>query len=68
MRDHEQEELQTLRELAKAVDDLFGDFPALQRYRRDLRGRIEFTPHTLALYRNAWRTLNVWKKARKNGD
>ncbi len=68
MREHEQEELQTLRELAKAVDDLFADFPPLQKYRRDLRGRIGFSPHTLALYRNAWRSLNVWKKARKNGD
>lgn len=68
MRDHEQEELQTLRDLAKAVDDLFTDFPPLQRYRRDRSGSIGFSPHTLALYRTAWRELNVWKKARKNGD
>jgi hypothetical protein len=67
MRDEEREELQTLRELAKAVDDLLGDFPPLQRYRRDRSGTVGFTPRTLSLYRYTWRLLNVWKKNRKDG-
>lgn len=65
MREREADELQTLRELAKAFDDLCGDLPRLDKYRRDKSGRIGYTPHTLALYRNARRTLNEWKRLSK---
>ena len=65
MREREADELQTLRELAKAFDDLCGDLPRLDKYRRDKSGRIGYTPHTLALYRNARRTLNDWKRLTK---
>ena len=59
------EELQTLRELAKAFDDLCGDLPQLEKYRRDGRGKIGYTPHTLALFRTAKRSLNTWKRQKK---
>lgn len=65
MREREADELQTLRELAKAFDDLCGDLPRLDKYRRDKSGRIGYTPHTLALYRNARHTLNNWKRLTK---
>ena len=65
MREREADELQTLRELAKAFDDLCDDLPRLDKYRRDKSGRIGYTPHTLALYRNARRTLNDWKRLTK---
>jgi hypothetical protein len=65
MREREVDELQTLRELAKAFDDLCGDLPRLDKYRRDKSGRIGYTPHTLALYRNARRTLTEWKRLSK---
>jgi hypothetical protein len=65
MREQDESELQTLRELAKAFDDLCGDLPKLERYRRDKSGRIGYTPHTLALFRAAKRTLNEWKRVSK---
>ena len=65
MREQEADELQTLRELAKAFDDLCGDLPKLEKYRRDGRGRIGYTPHTLALFRAAKRTLNEWKRTQR---
>jgi hypothetical protein len=65
MREQEADELQTLRELAKAFDDLCGDLPKLEKYRRDGRGRIGYTPHTLALFRTAKRTLNEWKRTQR---
>jgi hypothetical protein len=65
MREREASELQTLRELAKAFDDLCGDLPKLEKYRRDGRGRIGYTPHTLALFRTAKRTLNEWKRTQR---
>lgn len=63
MRERDEAELQTLRELAKAFDDLCGDLPKLEKYRRDKSGRIGYTPHTLALFRNARRLLNEWKRS-----
>ena len=62
MRDREAEELQALRELAKAFDDLCGDLPRLEKYRRDKSGRIGYTPLTLALFRSSYRALNDWKR------
>ena len=62
MRDREAEELQALRELAKAFDDLCGDLPRLEKYRRDKSGRVGYTPLTLALFRSAYRALNDWKR------
>jgi len=63
MRERESEELQALRELARAFGDLCGDLPRLEKYRRDKSGRIGYTPHTLALFRNARRLLNEWKRS-----
>ena len=65
MRDRDAEELQALRELAKAFDDLCGDLPRLEKYRRDQRGRIGYTPLTLALFRSAYRSLKAWKRLTK---
>jgi len=65
MRDREAEELQALRELARAFDDLCGDLPRLEKYRRDKSGRIGYTPLTLALFRSAYRALNDWKRLLK---
>jgi len=65
MRERDAEELQALRELAKAFDDLCRDLPRLEKYRRDQRGRIGYTPLTLALFRSAWRCLNEWKRFNK---
>lgn len=62
MRERDAEELQALRELAKAFDDLCGDLPRLEKYRRDKSGRIGYTPLTLALFRSAYRLLNDWKR------
>jgi hypothetical protein len=68
MRDREAEELQALRELAKAFDDLCGDLPRLEKYRRDKSGRIGNTPLTLALFRSAYRALNDWKRLIKKEE
>jgi hypothetical protein len=68
MRDRDAEELQALRELAKAFDDLCGDLPRLEKYRRDQRGRIGYTPLTLALFRSAYRSLKAWKRLLKKDD
>lgn len=62
MREQDEDEIQTLRELAKAFDDLCGDLPRLEKYRRDKSGRIGYSPHTLALFRNSRRLLNQWKR------
>lgn len=68
MRDREAEELHALRELAKAFDDLCGDLPRLEKYRRDKSGRIGYTPYTLALFRSAFRSLNEWKRMTKKEE
>jgi hypothetical protein len=68
MRERDVEELQALRELAKAFDDLCGDLPRLEKYRRDKSGRIGYTPLTLALFRSAYRSLNSWKRLLKKDD
>jgi len=65
VRDREAAETETLRELAKAIDDLFGDLPPLQKYRRDRSGKIGYTPHTLSLFRTACRKLNDWKRFKR---
>lgn len=62
MRERDAKELQALRDLAKAFDSLCGDLPRLEKYRRDKSGRIGYTPHTLALFRTAWRCLSEWKR------
>jgi len=65
MRERDTKELEALRDLAKAFDSLCGDLPRLEKYRRDKSGRIGYTPHTLALFRSAWRCLNDWKRFTK---
>ena len=55
-------ELEALRDLAKAVAELRGGLPPVERFRRDRGGALEYTPHTLSLFRSAWRKLNVCKK------
>lgn len=64
-RESKQSELHALRELAKSFEDLCGDLPRLEKYRRDGKGRIRYTPHTLSLFRVARRNLNTWKTAFK---
>ena len=62
MHGKDEAELEALRDLAKAVAELRGGLPPLERFRRDRGGALEYTPHTLSLVRSAWRNLNVCKK------
>jgi hypothetical protein len=59
---HNESELETLRELAKAVLELRESLPALENYRRDKSGKISYNPHTLSAFRGVWKSLNEWSK------
>lgn len=62
MHKKDEDELEALRGLAKAITELRGGLPPLERFRRDRGGSLEYTPHTLSLFRSVWRKLNVCKR------
>jgi hypothetical protein len=68
MHGKDEAELEALRDLAKAVAELRGGLPPVERFRRDRGGALEYSPHTLSLFRSAWRKLNVCKRFRSTED